>query len=220
MATKDEEIFQIYSALEKICVEINDLFSAIDESMDKNNFEPFSSNRLRWDAVETLGSPSFWLPFFSQRIYQKREKDSNYMLGLNLMMNDVYGLCKNIIPFFTCGLIKYSGTMKQTSNLLYNAGWYDKDEYKLVQLQNSLFSISTSKSENVEILSYFIRLTAVDTIPNAEKLIVDPLNKIYNSLPGDWENTNELAKVLEPIAGKIKNDMLSLAQIRGNEPLK
>jgi len=219
MAIKDKEIFQIYSALEKICIEINDLFSAIDELMGKNKFVPFSNNRLRLDAVETLGSPRFWLPFYSQRIY-KREKDSNYMLGINLLMKDLYGICENIIPFFTCGLIRYSGTMDEASNLLYNAGLIDNDENKLMQLSNSFFSITKSKSENVEILSYFIKLTAVDTIANAKKLIVDPLNIIYNSLPADWKNTNELENVLEPIAVKIKNDMLILEQIRGDAPLE
>ena len=197
MAIKDEEIFQIYSALEKICLEINDLFLAIDDLMSNKNFVPFSSNILRKDAVESLRSPAFWLPFYSQRIYQKSEKDSNYMLGINLLMKDLYGTCKNIIPFFTCGLIKYSETMDEASDLLYNAGLINNDENKLIQLPNSFFSITKSKSENVEILSYFIKLTAVDNIPNAAKLIVDPLDKICDSLPGDWENTNELEKVLE-----------------------
>jgi len=214
MLTKDEEIFQIYSALEKICFEINDLFLAIDQLMNKRKYTPFSS--LRWDMAESLWKPAQWLPYFSQRMY-KKENDNSRAIGLNILMKD--DTCRNIIPFMTVGIIKSDKDIPGASDAFYGAGW-DDEEYGLVKFGNPIFSLTRSKTEHVEILSYFMKLTAVDTISNAEKLIVDPLDKIYNSLPGDWKNTNELEKVLEPIVEKIKNNMLTLEHIRGDAPLE
>lgn len=213
MAIRDEEIFQIYSALEKICMEINDLFLAIDELMRKRGYNPFS--QLRWEIHnKSLTGGDDWLPYFSQRMYHKNN-DNSRAIGLNLIMKD--DDCNNRIPFITSGFIKFNKDINDGSDAFYGAGW-NKDN-DLLKLKNEVFSITRSKKENVEILSYFIKLTAVNTISSAERLIVTPLDTINNSIPNDWTDTKALEKVLQPITETIKKDTLSLAQIRGDAPL-
>ena len=84
------------SALEKICVEINDLFLAIDELMSKRGYTPFSL--LRWVISKSLTGGDDWLPYFSQRMY-KKENDNNRAIGLNLIMKD--DNCRNKILYLT-----------------------------------------------------------------------------------------------------------------------
>ena len=213
MATKDEEIFQIYSSLEKICFEINDLFIAIDQLMNKRKYIAFSS--LRWDMAESLWKPAQWLPYFSQRMY-KKENENRYAIGVNLLMKD--DSCKNKIPFITIGLIKSNKDIPGGSDAFYGAGWHEK--YELVKFRDPIFSLTRSENEHLEILSYFVRLTAIDTINNADKFIVSPLDTMYKTMIGDWKDINELENKLGKIAGGIKNVTLTLEQIRGDAPLE
>jgi hypothetical protein len=205
MVTKDEEIFKIYSSVEKICFEINDLFIAINQLMNKRKYISFSA--LRWDITKSLGSPAMWLPYFSQGMY-KKENNNRRAIGINLLIKDPN--CKNVIPFITVGIIKSNKDIPGGSDVFYGAGWHE--EYKLEKLGKSVFSLTISKKEQVEILSYFIRLTAVDTIINAVKLITSPLDKMYNFMDSDWKDLNKL----EEITGGFQKDTLTVEQIRGD----
>jgi len=202
----DKQIFQVYEEMEKICYEINDMFVATDQVMGRNGFTT-NGNVMRWDASETLGSPTTWLPYFSQRLYYK---DSNYkkVLGINLLMKDAE--LENTIPFLTCGLIISTNDKGiYASDELYGAGWH-KDNPSIENIPNT--PMLTTKGENRHLLTYFLGLTSIRSLQDLEPLVAEPLVRMYEGI-NSLENLKDFNGVAEEASKNIKSCALTLSSI-------
>jgi hypothetical protein len=205
MTEMDQRIFEIYEALEGICRETSELFKAIDQLMVKKRFVTFSY--FRWDTSEAIDNPEGWLPYFSQRMYRREQGNPKLAIGINLMMKDEE--CQNRIPFLTCGLVRSSAAVGNKGNELYFAGWHEG--YSVTRFADTYFSLSRNEDQSTEVLSYFLRLTAADRLESAERLIVEPLAHLYQSL-GSVKSLEE--HTLKKMNEKIGPSSLTLEQIR------
>lgn len=82
MATS-REMKEVYDAMERICFETAELLKALDDMMEKRGFT-FTKSELRWEMSKAVDKPNSWLPYFSQRIYRKKE-NNNKAIGVNIM---------------------------------------------------------------------------------------------------------------------------------------
>lgn len=199
----DRQIFKVYEEMERICCEVNDMFVAMDEVMDRKRFSGGGS--LRWETSEALGNPVGWLPYFSQRLYFKGENWKK-ALGVNLMMKDAQ--MANKIPFLTCGLIISKKDIGK-SDELYGAGWHEDSEF--TEIPKTPFSVT--RGEDGDLLTYFLRLTAVNSVEKIESLVGGPLSLLYSKVDS-LSDLKRLERGLEPIKESVGAFALTLRQIK------
>jgi len=201
---KDADLFQIYSSMEKICTDLNNIIVALDQAMNRERFIPIGGNALRWDMSQALNSPKQWLPYFSQRVYVKK-KTKKRAIGINILFKD--SEFENVIPFIVCGLLIGNESIPFKNDLFYTAGW-DKEGTDITSIEGTPFSIT--KDDQIQIYSYFIRLTSVNNQTALDDYIVNPLKKIYDI---DIEDENTLFQIGREISDKT----ISIEHIKGEQ---
>ncbi len=206
--TTSKEIYMVYENMEKICKEVDAMFTAIDQIMNKNSFNQYSGD-LRWDTSKSLGNPTAWLPYFSQRLYKKNDKKK--VLGVNLLIKDPN--CENRIPFITCGLIIGENELPSKSNELYYAGW-DGESGKHIKIEDTPLMFSQYEDEKIKIVSYFLKLTKIKNLSDIEQLIVTPLRRMYETIP-QFNDLQSIGEDARNIMAGIQNYTLTLEQIKG-----
>lgn len=204
----DREIFMVYENIEKICKELDAMFTALDQVMNAKGFRNYSGE-LRWETSKSLGNPSGWLPYFSQRLYSKDDK--NRVLGVNVIMKDTS--CSNQIPFVTCGLIQGEKEVNTKSDELYAAGWHE-EWGKHNKVPTTQLRISEYGEEGVKIISYFLRLTKIRDLSDIEKAIMRPLQNMYEGIPRVDEGF-PISDIVKKTVLETQDYTLDLEQIRG-----
>ena len=167
----DEDIYDVYNAFEKVCIEINDIITALDQIMKGRDFIPLNS-ALRWGTSAVIGNPTYWLPYFSQRLYKKN--DNNKIIGFQVLLKDHNS--NNKIPFITCAYVQSEGMINSIRDEVYWAGWGNDLN---VKLYSSFYLSSYTDGGNVKIMNYFLKLTSIMNIETIQRLIVDPLMQMY-----------------------------------------
>lgn len=206
--TTSKEIYVVYENMEKICKEVDAMFTAIDQIMNKNSFNQYSGD-LRWDTSKSLGNPTAWLPYFTQRLYRKNDKKK--VLGVNLLIKDFN--CENRIPFITCGLIIGENEVPAKSDELYYAGWYYESGKHIKDVDTPLI-LSEYEEEKIKIVSYFLQLTKTKNLSDIDQLIITPLLRIYETTP-QYNDLQSISEDAKNIMAGIQGYTLTLEQIKG-----
>lgn len=205
----DLEIFNVYSAMENICIDISSIVNALNQSMANKQF--INTGALRWDCSESLNSPTDWLPYFTQSRYTKKNI-TNKCLGINILLKD--HSINSTIPFVTCGVQISKEALPRKNNFFYAAGWHPEADNQLIP--STPFTLTTDSE--VSTLSYFLRLTSISNLENLEKLIAIPLIELLDIFDTNNFDTAHPEPNIIAIGNKISPHTITLEQILGNTP--
>jgi len=203
---KGSEIYQIYDAMERICIDLNSIVVALDQIMQHHGFIPH--NGLRWDTSEALNSPILWLPYFTQRTYRKGNKTKK-VIGVNILFKDRD--FDNKIPFVVCGVNISDKDISTKNELLYSAGWHPNS--KVTQVKDMPFTVTVEDDPDVNnnILTYFLPLTSISNVQTITKLIVRPLVSMYDKVD-NFDNFDNFDN-LKDIGNSIERETITLDDI-------
>lgn len=202
MDDKREIIAQTMNNMSRIYKDVSMILQLTEDKMKNHGFKPQGDVASTWEVSTALNYPEGWLYRWFARAYSKdSSRDKIVGLALHLGCYDrewVEKLEKLSVsfPFAQISLMHFEQEVKNIYrpnlyNDLRGVGWEDLISEGRPAKQITIKSSKTESGPLATVTTYFVDLLALTTAEQIEKLVTEPMVKMFNG-EEQWVTSQQL----------------------------
>jgi hypothetical protein len=170
------EMKKIYLAMEQICRDTASLIAVVNDQLLSKEFQAVGGSSVMWNTSTSFYFPTYWMPYFQQRVFTKKEGGTKRGVGINILFH--WEEFHNKYPVISCGLLEIRndrGVVK--SDEFFKAGWFEKPDPN----HSVLYVMEYPDQEEYfeRITNYFLPLHLITDEDAVMNYIVKPLLLMY-----------------------------------------